>query len=95
MLRGFEIDGNRANQPGREGQRPPSNRQEIGGIGVYNVERWTVENVQAREIKAYAGRFIHARNCTFRDLVCTGSDGNGWSFGLDTIRKGNLDGSGQ
>ena len=87
-LRNFELNGHRREQFSGAGQTPPSSAQEHGGIGVYNIERWTIEDIHAWNISMYAGRFWHSRNCAFRRLTCDGSNGDAWSFGQDAISKG-------
>ena len=83
-----EINGHRREQFSGKGQKPPDNQQEHGGIGVYNVERWTLERIHFWNISMYATRMWHSRHCTFRDLSGQGSNGDMFSFGQDAIGMG-------
>ena len=68
------LDGNQANQTA-----PAAG--EMACIFLHDVVRARVHNLTATNVRNYAGRFLKCDYGTFTDLLCTDSDGDGWSFG--------------
>jgi hypothetical protein len=70
------LDGNKANQTAPGAGDMPC-------LFLYAATRPRVENIQAINCRQYAGRFLDITGGIFDRLTCTGSDGDGWSFGID------------
>jgi hypothetical protein len=68
------VDGNQANQTSPATGNMPC-------IYLYDVLRPRVENIRAKNVREYAGRFLNVDGGYFNNLHCEDSDGDGWSFG--------------
>jgi len=63
---------------------------EIAGIYAYGNTRPQISNIKAINCRQYAGRFLANTGGYYTDLWCTGSDADGWSFGIDGGFSGHI-----
>jgi hypothetical protein len=77
------IDCNKANQT-----TPATG--EIAGIYGFGCTRPRIQNIKAINCRQYAGRFLANTGGYYTDLWCTGSDADGWSFGVDGGFNGHI-----
>jgi hypothetical protein len=63
---------------------------EIAGIYAYGCTRPIISGIRATNCRMYAGRFLASTGGYYTDLWCTGSDADGWSFGIDGGFNGHI-----
>lgn len=70
------VDSNEANQT------TPATGS-MAGVLVHNCTRPQIDKITAINCREYAGRFLKSTGGSYTNLNCLGSDGDGWSFGID------------